>query len=463
MKALLLLLPLLAWAQTVKVRLNSSKLPIEIVSMSMEEYVTGVLGGEAGGIAEPEALKAFAVAARSYAMSNRGRHRKNGYDFCDTTHCQDLRLVSRSRRIEQAVEDTAAELIWFRGEPAHAFYHRHCGGSTEAVSAVWPALRAEYLRAREDNFCLTQGKASWQTPITASDLAVSRRSATGRVREVRLDGRTTTFEQFQRWAGLSVRSARFEVVGGQGNFRLQGVGDGHGVGMCQTGAMVQAGQGRLYREILAFYYPDTNTGVTAQGFSWSRMTSERIELWSVNQPERSLIVTAERGLREAEDRSRLPLAGRVKLRVFPTLAAYRHATGEPGWVVASTVNGWIRLQPVASLQARGVLEETLLHEMLHLLIASQRLGPRIPLWFQEGIVLYLEQPHKPGGPDELVEEHLRQPPDEAAMRRAYEHARRRVRSLVDRYGAGAVLSWIERGVPAEVTRSRFSQANSTSR
>ena len=85
----------LSWAT--ELRANNGRLNM-IVAMPLEEYVSGVLAGEAGGVRAPEALKAMAVAVRTYAVHFMGRHSQEGFDFCDTTHCQDLRVSPISRR-----------------------------------------------------------------------------------------------------------------------------------------------------------------------------------------------------------------------------------------------------------------------------------------------------------------------------------------------------------------------------
>ena len=84
----------------------------------------------------------MAVAARTYAVRFQGRHKTQGYDFCDTTHCQDLRIGAISDRLRQAAEATEGELLWFHGSSAAAFYSKDCGGTAEAAERV---ARDRYL------------------------------------------------------------------------------------------------------------------------------------------------------------------------------------------------------------------------------------------------------------------------------------------------------------------------------
>ena len=99
--------------------------------MPMEEYIAGVLAGETGNFKSDEALKAMAVAARTYAMHFGSRHALEGFDFCDTTHCQDLRIAGIDAHLRSIADATAGEVLWYDGEPAATYYHANCGGTTE--------------------------------------------------------------------------------------------------------------------------------------------------------------------------------------------------------------------------------------------------------------------------------------------------------------------------------------------
>jgi stage II sporulation protein D len=103
--------------------------------------------------------------------------------------------------------------------------------------------------------------------------------------------------------------------------------------------------------------------------------------------------------------------------VYPTVAAFRDATGEPGWVAASTLGHTVRLQP----RTRGVLR----HEAFHVLL-GERAHPRLPTWFREGLAVWLSG---------------------ETPRREYAPHRDRVAALVRRHSEKTVLSWVERGVP----------------
>ena len=131
----------------------------------------------------------------------------------------------------------------------------------------------------------------------------------------------------------------------------------------------------------------------AQGTQWQQLASEDVELFTTRPDrDRALLPLATRLMHEAEESTGLVYSGAAKLKVYPTVAAFRDATGEPGWVAASTRGRTIRLQPTDVLRDAGTLESTLRHELLHMLVESHAKAGT-PLWFREGLVLYLAQPN----------------------------------------------------------------------
>jgi len=136
----------------------------------MEDYLAAVLAGESGNFQSEEALKAMAVVARTYAARFRGRHKAENFDFCDTTHCQDLHLSAVTDRQRSAAEATEGELLWFQGSPAGTYYHQNCGGTTAAASEIWPDVKTNYLQVHTDPYCLRSEHARWESRISKADL-----------------------------------------------------------------------------------------------------------------------------------------------------------------------------------------------------------------------------------------------------------------------------------------------------
>ncbi len=458
------------------------------VTVPQEEYVAEVLAAEASDSWKDEALKAMAVAVRTYATKFRGAHEKDGFDFCDTTHCQVVRWNSRNPRARAAVEATHGEILEFEGAPARTYYHQNCGGMVAAANEIWPDIFATYLRGHTDPYCVVSGDLKWESVIALADvdtalraaalapprgwteIEIAGRSTSGRAQKLRLAGgaaddfliSASTFRYaVSRSLGWNkIRSDLFEVRTQGDRAVFFGRGAGHGVGMCQTGAEEMAVEGKDYREILDFYYPGTQLakqGATAQ---WQKTSSDHFELeTTAPEQDESILPAAEKLLADEEKNVGWDVSFRVQLKVFATMDAYRDQTGQPGWVAASTRGRVIRLQPLATLKSKGVLESTLRHELLHLLV-EEKARAGTPVWFREGLVLYLSSPSMSGAPHdaadssmtvEQMETILEKSQKRDEVEKAYAAARTRVASLVREHGKEKVLGWLSRGIPRSIT------------
>ncbi len=465
----------------VDIRADDSHLVIT-AAIPMEEYVAGVLAGETGSFKSDEALKAMAVAARTYALHFGSRHALDGFEFCDSTHCQDLRLSGVNAHLRKIADDTAGEVLWFQGEPAAAYYYANCGGTTEDGRYILgnDEERAPYLTQHSDHYCVRNGGAEWRSEVSKRELqraladdgievpgtlrsvAIAHRTPSGRVELLRVTAGGSVSV-----SGIAFRSAigrhigwdrlksnLYEVSDHGDQIVFHGRGLGHGVGLCQIGAEVMGEEGHSYRQILAFYYPGTKLGVAAQGLAWQQLSNEDIELLT-SRPERdrSLLPLATRYLHTAEDATGLLYRGRPRLKVYATVAEFRDATGEPGWIAASTRGRTIQMQPSDVLRQAGTLESTVYHELLHMLIESHA-HPGTPQWFREGLVLYLTTPGEiaeakaaPHDPAAL-EKSLRAPQSEQELRRAYAEARARVAQLAQEHGRETLMDWVQHGLPS---------------
>jgi stage II sporulation protein D len=491
--ALLIVTPLFAAPPVFKVQVRTPQ-GNRTLALPLEQYVAGILAGESSVFRSGEALKAMAVAARTYAVRLRGRHSGEGFDFCASTHCQRLDLDAVTPRLESAAAGTAGELLWFEGKPAFTCYTRDCGGRTEDAAAVWPELAASYLKSHDDPYCTHEGGAPWQwnadplklvealqrsqlrTPPRVERIAIAERTASGRARTLLLSGGGESlrisasafrFALGRELGWNPVLSDRYEIRSSNGRPVFEGSGSGHGVGLCQRGAEQMGLAGRTCREILTFYYPGTVVGLTGRGISWQRLGGEGVSLLTT-RPDRdgSVLALAERTVRSVSQQTNLPLPRDIEVRIYPDVETFRNATGEPGWVAAHTQGRRIHLQPAELLSRRGTLETTLRHELLHVVVESQAL-PGLPLWFREGLVGFLV-----GAPSAAVtrkgavvpsDADLRQTADAARARRAYAEATRAVADFADRYGLASVLGWLKTGLPPEVSRTSSSQAATKSK
>lgn len=477
-------------AETVRVEVRTGA-GARVVELPLKQYVAAVLAGESSVFHSAEALKAMAVAARTYAVRMKGRHAKDGFDFCDTTHCQRIELENIAPRLQAAAEQTAGELLWYRAKPAFTPYTRDCGGRTEDAASLWPELAQPYLKSHPDPYCSRAGSSAWQwtgdprrilsalqdaglrAPAGMDRVAILSRTASGRASLLDLEGSggssrisadSFRFAILRALGWNTLRSDLYQAHAANGRIVFDGKGSGHGVGLCQDGAEQMGAEGRSYREILAFYYPGTVVGVTAQGLSWQRLSGDSITLLTT-QPgaDRTVLADAERIEHKLAERTRWPLPQNVELRVYPDLDTFRNATAEPGWVAASTSGRTIRLQPTAVLRAKGVLESTLTHELAHALIASQKGAAALPVWFEEGLAAYLQAGSGPAPASIPPDGDFKRTADPARTRRAYAEAQAEIGALVRRYGETAVLGWVKLGLPAQVARASASQPPANSR
>ncbi|HSK62186.1 MAG TPA: SpoIID/LytB domain-containing protein [Pyrinomonadaceae bacterium] len=281
-------------ASPIKVYLGREKVT---QTLSLEDYVAGVLRAEGTVETEPEALKALAIAIRTYALKNIGRHATHGYDFCSTTHCQ--RFVGRDpsgvdsltattlldRRVSAAVRTTEGQVLRdAHDQPIDAYYGASCGGETANIRHLWGARPEFYLRGVRDEFCDSGPHAKWTDALSRADLLralqsdsrtdvgsrldqieVSKRDQTGRAEFITLAGerrKTVRGWDFKIIVGRALgwnvlKSSRFEIARSGSNFVFRGSGFGHGLGLCQEGAHVMAARGASYQKILEKYFPGT--------------------------------------------------------------------------------------------------------------------------------------------------------------------------------------------------------------
>ncbi len=156
--------------------------------MPLETYVARVLAGEALRDSRPAALEALAITVRTFALANRGRHRADGFDLCDQTHCQVVRAATAAS--DRAAHATAGQLLLRDGAPASVYYSASCGGHTQVPSDVWPGAEdPPYLPSREDDAC--QGAPAWSAEIGGRDLTRALRASgfRGELRDVRIASR----------------------------------------------------------------------------------------------------------------------------------------------------------------------------------------------------------------------------------------------------------------------------------
>jgi stage II sporulation protein D len=269
--------------------------------LDVESYLLGVVPRETGDVdaAAYEMVKAQAVAARTYAIAHMGGRASLGFDVYPGTQDQVYGGVQAEREmISRAVRETAGEVATYGGRPIDAYYHSTCAGRTAAIDEVWNVNPVPYLVSVEDvdprtgqAYDRASSRFTWTERWTHAqlvavlnrtladslrgrriraieDLDVRSRTPSGRVRALRIDtdaGSFTVGRDRVRWIlaparGGILNSSKFDVrmerSGGEvSSIVAEGGGWGHGIGMCQVGAMGRARAGQDYRTILQAYYP----------------------------------------------------------------------------------------------------------------------------------------------------------------------------------------------------------------
>lgn len=260
----------------------------EIIEMDMQRYITGVVAAEMPADFAPEALKAQAVAARSYAMyCAEGKKHGEAQVCTDFACCQAWIDENKMRenwgenfeenykKISSAVADTEGEYLSYEGKPVFAAFHSSSNGRTEACGEIWNprpylvSVPSPESEKNVPNFVSTLECA----PIDFRDCILSiapdadftgeeqnwigniERDESGRVSSAELGG--VKIEGTELRELFSLRSASFELEYLEGKFVFTVRGFGHGVGMSQYGAKFMAENGSDYTQILAHYYPGT--------------------------------------------------------------------------------------------------------------------------------------------------------------------------------------------------------------
>lgn len=237
--------------------------------VDLDKYVSGVIEAEGGPNALPEYYKAQAILVRTYAIKNMYRHATEGYNLCSSEHCQAYKGRSMlNRNIYEATHSTGKLVLADRsGELIIAPYHSNCGGITSTADLAWQA-RLPCLHSVNDPFCSSGKNYSWSKQMNLS--AWNNYLESNGIKNVNHspDGYITRNPIRQKYlkvknANIAMRKIRedfnlkssFFAIEKKGNdIVFKGKGYGHGVGLCQEGAMEMARVGYTYIDILHFYY-----------------------------------------------------------------------------------------------------------------------------------------------------------------------------------------------------------------
>jgi stage II sporulation protein D len=241
--------------------------------IDMDNYLAGVVESEGGTGRHPEYYKVQAIMSRTYAEKYRNRHKKDGYDLCDRTHCQAYHSMMRhSPLIDTAVIGTRGQLLTdLHNQPLDAYFHANCGGQTCETQYIWNTKTA-YLSSFSDTFCLYSKQSTWEKRIMKDDWIHYFTSKFGYPSDDSLQRQALFYfdQPFRKGFFLNpiygiplrdireafdLRSTFFSCSPDGNEVVLKGKGFGHGVGLCQEGAMKMAKMGYSARQILLYYFP----------------------------------------------------------------------------------------------------------------------------------------------------------------------------------------------------------------
>lgn len=268
-----------------------------INQLSLEDYIKGVMTKEmpvGKGTENYEALKAFAIAARTYAL-NKIFNSRTYYDLLPDVSDQVYGGADSEHPLSNsAVDETSGLILTFDNQPAIIFYHSTCAGYTESSVNVFTKEEIEYLKSIKDGdtpYCSISPNFNWEEVIpektfikrlfdakllksenySIEKFNIKSRFPSGRINELEIllknkDGISSisifgnqirSIIKNQSGNGI-LKSNNFVIeINPERNIEIIGKGYGHGVGLCQWGAIAQSRAGKSYPEILSHYFPGT--------------------------------------------------------------------------------------------------------------------------------------------------------------------------------------------------------------
>jgi len=240
-------------------------------NIDIEKYVAGVVEAEAGIMKNSEFYKVQAVACRSYVLRNIKRHFDEGFNVCDKVHCQVYYGKCYNQDILKATENTKHFVIIDKElNFVSAVFHCNCGGQTVNSEDVW-TLSSSYLKSIKDTFCIKSKNAFWEYKIRKEDfLSYLKRNFNFPVEDSSMVQQAYHFNQSGGRKvyfldipsihlknirnDLGLKSTFFSIYEDNDMLVFKGRGFGHGVGLCQEGAMEMINEGFKYDDIIKYYY-----------------------------------------------------------------------------------------------------------------------------------------------------------------------------------------------------------------
>lgn len=243
----------------------------EIKYIPFEEYITQVVYAEMPTSFEIEAIKAQAIAARSYTYKKLENNTHENSDICtDVEHCQAWRVADDSedyKKVAQAVKETKGKIAIYNGEIINAVYHASSGGFTEDAINVWSggvdylisvesADEEEIMKDFETEMIISKKEFLKKLNLSKlKNIKILSRTEGNRVKQIAINNKIFTGNEIREIFNL--RSSNFEVFYKNDDIIFKVKGYGHGVGLSQWGAQAMALEGKTAEEIIEYYYKGT--------------------------------------------------------------------------------------------------------------------------------------------------------------------------------------------------------------
>ncbi len=252
----------------VDTELGYLKLVNEIV---LDDYISGVVQAESGRRSPPEFYKVQAILARTFALSHLEKHATENFNLCDHTHCQAYFGKTTETEIMKAVTITKDKVVVDEHlNLIDAAFHSNSGGQTANSEDVW-GKKLSYLRSVNDSFSVKMPNAKWERkmpkddwlsylklkhnyPIENADARMTALNFNQEFRKSFLESSSIKVPLKNVRTDLQLKSTFFSITEYGDTVVFKGRGFGHGVGMCQEGAMKMAKLGYKYYEMINFYY-----------------------------------------------------------------------------------------------------------------------------------------------------------------------------------------------------------------
>jgi stage II sporulation protein D len=260
-----------------EIKLTPDKKQFLLVNkVDLENYIAGVVGSEAGKGNSLEYYKLQAILCRTYLLTHVNHHILEGFQVCDDVHCQAYFNRASEENIVKAVFTTKGLVVVDNNlNLITAAFHSNCGGETCNSEDVW-AMSTTYLKSVKDTYCQKQSQAHWERIVPLEDWnaylqlkhkypVVDSFNYSGNTSFTQSSGRAIYFKDKELKiplknirADFKLKSTYFSIEQIGDSVKFRGRGYGHGVGLCQEGAMQMSRLKYSYEDILHFYYKDVH-------------------------------------------------------------------------------------------------------------------------------------------------------------------------------------------------------------